>query len=198
MKHEPGFKNILTAVPESDEASLAYINALIDGPFHKIKDKIHLLWHMGTNQYYLHIEKLDEIPAPVVYNFCIASRGPIEHKRIVKIFNDLVYRGVHKNLALALCGRTLSVYKEAKLVSNIIQPNQGHWWYNSLSDLKRIMTGDFVDLETGSFWENPSGCIPCNVIWGDKTDNTITLLMSLEGKTTVELSQIFEKELNHA
>lgn len=188
--HAPGvFDELITATPYSDAPSLGYIRALIDGPFQKWANLIELVeWTEGT--YYLHIKDLNLIPAPVVYNFCIASRAPLEFSFIIKQWDQLVRAGVHPSVALCISSRDM--YEDK--MRSILAPSGGHWWYSSDHDWPSIIQGNPQGTDkVMSYSQFPGSCVPTNVIWGKGNQATLNSYVKM---TVLELDQKFREELN--
>lgn len=161
--HDPGFTDLITAVPVADEVSLAYLRMLIHGPFKAMGDLISL--EQQGEYHYLHCSDLDKWPANVLYNFCIASRVPIEHEYLLAGWHTLCKQGYDQVLAFLLSysyGGNLKAKKRDF-------PNLCHFWFDPSSNWKCILSGS-CDTSEVSFKKNPKRSIPCNVIWGKDPD----------------------------
>lgn len=184
-KVSPGYTTLLTAMPKVDELSNQYINWLIAGPFRSMQDKISI--HEYADSYYIKCSRLAEWPANVLYNFCIATRVPIEKPDYLYVWKSLMDHGVDVNLAFAL-----SPYTYAGLNTPIQSPGpvcNNHMWFDSASSIINITKGTFDPngVSKPSFFAKPTACSPTNVIWG---------LMDVEeqkligGKTPLEINEL--------
>lgn len=183
------FDELITAVPRTEPHELGYVQALIDGPFQKWKDLIELV-QLTTGQYYLHIKDLNQIPSKVVYNFCIASRAPIEFPAIVSRWDDLIKGDIHPSVALCVSARELFNNKMASLLA----PAHGHWWFQANHDWRTIIQGNPKKLDDcPSFSEKPYSSAPADIIWGmgDRTELKDYLKLTVD-----ELDKKFREELN--
>ena len=204
------YDQLMTAVPCDSDLDLSYITYLIDGPFRAFRDRISLetievQGPAGDDQkkYYLHCTKLDTWPANVLYNFCIASRTPIEFDFIVKAWGQLVSAKVDEALAFQVASRLAFRYKGNSYRSDrpvplgdpwdwkldVINCPMGHFWFDPTANWKNIMDGTPVlEMFTNNYKDNTEDCTPCNVIWGMSDPETTKKLV---GKTVKELSQHF-------
>lgn len=169
----PGFDHLVTACPKSDEISLAYQQMLIHGPFRALSDLIGL--HKVGDNYYLLCSELGKWPANVLYNFCIASRVPLEYPDYLPYWAELVQAGYDQTLAFLLSysvrGDSSQKYRDF--------PRQNHLWVDPASNWRNILTGEMVKMAP-SFKDYPKGCNPCNVIWGNWIDYGKISSMSAE------------------
>jgi len=156
---EPGYDHMLLGVPRSDEISLSYLRMLINGPYKSISDQVSLNEFQGA--YYLHLSGLDKWPANMLFNFCIASRYPIEYGWKLGYWDTLVKEGYNPTLAFLLACTSGG----AKLVGARIAPND-HVWFDTEASWSRIINGDPQHLSV-SYKERPPACRPCNLIWSD-------------------------------
>lgn len=188
--HELGvFDELITACPRQEDHEIAYIRALINGPFQKWKDVIELV-QTASGYYYLHIKDLSQVPARVVFNFCIASRAPIEFKGILDRFKDLIGGGIHPSVALAVSGRSLLHNR----MENLLTPSSGHWWYQSNHDWAALVGGNPQNLDNcPSFKDNPTASAPADIIWGKGDPITLKSYLTV---TIDKLDEKFRKELN--
>lgn len=166
--------SLITAVPKATPADLAYLSMLINGPFRCVSDQISLVQDHDTGHYYLECTDLDKWPANLLFNFCIASRAPIEFPNILTYWADLVAKGYDQTLAYLIAssndGKPLTELNRAWNYNN-------HCWFDSTSDWRRILKGEPERLSTFSFRKSPGSVAPCNVIWG-RSNDFITLLKS--------------------
>lgn len=203
--HKPGYyDHLITAVPRDQPLDLAYISWLIDGPFRAFRDRISLesIEVDGQQKYYLRCTKLDTWPANVIYNFCIATRFPIEYAYMLPFWGKLTAAGVNESLAFLVAvriGYGGDYYEdqgpkfpegdpwEWKLTQ--IGCPTGHFWFDPTSAWKTLLFGEPLVKEfTDSYKKNPRGSRPTNRIWGtiDRQDG-----QGLVGKTVKELSDLF-------
>lgn len=176
MKYAPigVFDEMLTAVPNSSEPSINYIKCLIDGPFRQFKDQINV--NQRDKDYYVHVTDLGIFPASILYNFCIATRAPIEFGESVSRWQKLVDMGVDPNLALLISARNLisksGLYTNNPtwdcVMSNLLTPSTGHWWFNHNSAWDTVIVGKLPIMHPRySYKQAPKSCAPTNYIWGD-------------------------------
>lgn len=161
----------LTAVPNKTERSLRYILWLINNPFQQFKDHIELKsfgTKGGEGEFYLHITDLDKFPANAFYNFCIASRAPIEYPLVIDRWVEFMDLGVKPNLAFILA----SFHNSATPITSLDQvldcvgvSNTNHWWFQLNSSWKLILANTPVTL-TGPYKTNTYSCYPSDAIWG--------------------------------
>lgn len=182
-----GPDELITAVPETDFASIAYICALLACPFQRWKEYIELCKFEGS--YYLHIKDLNCIPAKVVYNLCIASRAPIEFPHVIKRFNDMIVGLVHPGVALCASARELSHNR----MDSLMAPYSGHWWFQPDHDWRAIILGNPEIEDCPSFADDPSASTPCNPIWGVGDKDVLQSYTELDVN---ELDKQLRKELN--
>lgn len=205
---KPGvYDQLLTAVPNSSELALDYLNWLIRGPFRSIKDHVHLKTvqdETGAVHYYLHVTGLDVIPSNVVYNFCIASRTPIEWVAMLEAWDKMVQAGVTRPLAFLIAPYVDFVVRMSSSSLSVNQagiespldwklkfayPETGHFWLDSQSDWTRVILGDPDQTKFARpYKENHLGARPCNIIWG-KGDREF--FESLNNKTVKEVVSMF-------
>lgn len=156
---------LITAVPRTDELSLAYIRMLLQGPYRGLSCFITLKQSDGN--WYLHATDLDQIPAKALYNFCIASRVPIEYKEHLPFWDKLVKQGYNSVLAYLLSwsndGKELKPGKSRSWYAS------NHMWFSNTSDWNNIINANMIGLE-GNFRSLPGGAAPCNIIWGESQD----------------------------
>lgn len=168
MKYHPvgKYDELLTAVPRSSTESLSYLQGLVDGPFRQYKDLISLKQREGV--YYFHVTGLDKFPAKALYNFCIATRVPIEFSENVQRWQHLVNLGVDPNLAYLISARDLThgIPRWETKMNDLAVPSIGHWWFNQNSDWEPLIVGK-ITADTISYKMGPSHCTPTNKIWGE-------------------------------
>ena len=192
MRHESPymFDDLVTGVPYNKPPALDYLHGLIVGPFKQFKKFIKL--KQVDENHFIHVTNLAEFPAKVLYNFCIATRGPIEFMHVVERWQILVDLGVNRDLAYLIAARGLSDDKptlDSKLLY-MSTPSDGHWWFNNRSDWRRILDHN-PEIKAEKYYKHgPSHCTPCNIIWGEHNKDE---LRTLTGKTVRELQEIFAK-----
>jgi hypothetical protein len=186
-----GWDDLITAVPKSDPVSIAYLRMLINGPFKSFSDLI-ALKHVShkskikdmekdaivvktVRNYYLHCANLCDWPANVLYNFCIASRIPIEKPEYLDPWSKGVEIGFDPVLAFLL---TWSANGK-DFVDPRPFPWMGHLWIDPSADWKRVLSGDMTKM-SGSFKEHPTAATPSNCIWGNSKEYKKIMHMSAE------------------
>lgn len=196
------YDNIITAVPRDGEYELKYIQWLIDGPFRTFKDRIFLETFVdkkGITSYYLRCTKLDTWPANVLYNFCIATRSPIEYPWMFEAWSKMVDAGVNPAIAMLFACRSKprSYYLAYDYgngdpwdwkLSNFDCP-YGHFWFDNTADWSTVINGEPLIQEfRKNFKDHPTSVCPANVIWGTITQDDS---LKMVGKTVKELSDRF-------
>lgn len=158
--HVPGFDHLVTAFPKSDIASITYIRMLIHGPFRAFSDLITLKRASGED-YYLRVSHLERWPANVLFNFCIASRVPIEFPHLFDHWGELIGAGYPEVFAFLLSYTTDgSAFKSKRKF-----PNNNHFWFDPAADWLRILEGT-PDMSAAPFKSVPLAILPTNTIWG--------------------------------
>lgn len=190
--YEPGlWDEMLAAVPNSTHLGVGYIKWLIDRPFYAFRDYISLQRMPESGEYFLHITGLDKFPANALFNFCIASRMPIECPQILDMWSKIMALGFDHTLAFLIAGMAKpvdTVTLESKL--ECFGPlHTGHWWYDMTSDWGLILSGSPTKL-SDPYKDSPTGCTPCNRIWGFKDANVTYDLFDL---TLAEIKEHFSK-----
>lgn len=172
-----GWDDLITAVPVQDEIAIAYLRMLISGPFKAFSDLIALKNHTTivydvetdketvTSHSYLHITSLEDWPANVLYNFCIATRVPTEHEVLLPEWFRLVKLGYNPTLAFLLSYST----NGKPYHGNRSFLSKGHYWHDQMASWARIIKGDMVAMSK-PFKTNPTQSRPTNKIWGVDTD----------------------------
>lgn len=174
------FDQIVTAAPFTDYGpNLRYYQFLINGPFRAFSDKISLEMFPGTEDFYIRCTDLSNWPANILFNFCIATRIPIESPHIIKTWDKFLNVGVDPTIAFIVstfASRSLFkvddpwLYKIEKVdfERNFKGFNPEHLWFDVASEWTRLLNGDFDTdaISKVSFKETPSKCSPCNGIWG--------------------------------
>lgn len=157
--HGEGFDHLVTACPKADPLSIRYIRMLIHGPFKAFSDTISLRTHKGL--YYIQVDHLEKWPANVLFNFCIATRVPIEFPQLFELWNELTKSGYPELFAFLLSYTTDGVpFKRERSF-----PSRNHLWFDPAADWTKILAGH-PDLTCKDFKGYPSHILPTNQIWG--------------------------------
>jgi len=152
---------MITAFPHTDSLSVEYLKMLGRGPFQAYRD-VFSVQKLGEANY-IHIIELDHWPANVLYNFCIATRVPLEHNYLMPHWGQLCEKGYDPTLAYMISWSKAGSDKFSKTGRPF--PPYGHYWHDNTADWSRILKGDFLK-PSSSFRESPKSCRPTNVIWG--------------------------------
>lgn len=172
-----GYDYLVTAVPKNDNVSLSYLRMLIHGPFKSVSDLIFLT--KVKDQHYLMCSNLERWPAPVLFNFCIASRVPTEFPDKLDGWKKLVSEGYPEVLAFCMSHSTGGKpFKDKRYF-----PEHGHDWFDPSSDWNRIIEGT-PDLTAKDYKSSPGSITPCNVIWGKS--HAYELIAKLDDIKTAE------------
>lgn len=186
------FDQSVTLVTDPTPIGLRYIKFLTDVVFQPYKQYISLEELDGV--YYVRMTDLDKWPANVLFNFCIATRTPLEFPEIIDAWERLLTAGVPETIAFMVAAShkegppkgdpwtwKLSYYE---YLGSITLPS-GHFWFDATSDWGLIYHGTPLAIAgVPSFKEEPSRVRPCNIIWGQMTRETFKVLIS---KTVKEL-----------
>lgn len=168
------YDQLVTAAPfTGNPFNLRYYQWLIEGPFQAFSDKITLEVFPDTKDYYLRCTDLDKWPANILYNFCIASRFPIEFKDVISRWSLFLEAGVDPSVGF-LSAAFSGDKKICKDPWNFnpgdpsFEGNSNHFWFDMTASWPKFVSGEFhqdaVSKET--FKEKPSASRPCNGIWG--------------------------------
>jgi hypothetical protein len=179
-----GWDELITAVPKSDDLSLEYLRMIIRGPFKSMSHLIKL--DKVDNNYYLHCMSLDKWPANVLFNFCIASRVPIEFSGLLKPWAKRCEEGYDPVLAYLL---TYSYGYPQKTTRSFHFGRPGHLWFDPGSDWQNILNGTFQNV-SDSYKTSPSDCCPSNIIWGYNKDSVKFQSMSDE-----QIAEFYKKPI---
>ena len=133
------------------------------------------------DQYYLQCSDLEKWPAPLLFNFCVASRVPIEFYDQMNHWSSLVQEGYPEVLAFLLSHSCNG--KGFKYARGF--PEHGHHWFDPSSDWLRIIEGK-PDLGGYRYSKHPAEVTPSNVIWGVSEDYKVIAKM-----TNVEAAEFF-------
>jgi hypothetical protein len=196
---------LVTAVPKKDPLSIKYQEFLINGPFRAYSDKITLesikLTEKSDLEYYIKVTDLDKWPSNVVYNYCIATRVPIEHDELLKPWDKLCEVGVDPTLAfMIVVGNHAWGQKKPLNDLSILQTklmdvgsvSRNHFWYDVTADWNLLLSGEMAEdgVSKLNFKESPATCRPTNRIWGRNPNR------ALIGLTVLELMERFGRPLN--
>lgn len=186
MKHVDAntYDRLITAVPKAEPNDLAYLSMLINGPFRCMSDLIHLIQDAERELWYLECTDLDKWPADVLYNFCIASRAPIEWSHLLDYWAKLVAIGYDPTLAFLISQSNSGKEFAGERAWNF----NHHMWFDASSDWRLILKGE-PKHTAHSFKSKPSACVPCNRIWGSSVD-----YVKLITATDKEIAQFFDIE----
>lgn len=193
------YDQLLTAVPCDQALDLAYITFLIDGPFRAFRDRIFLEQH--EDKYYLRCDKLDTWPANVLFNFCIATRTPIEFPHVVKAWGQLAQAGVNEALAIILASKFTflklgSGYNRKRDVPegdpwdwklDQFEGPLGHFWFDPVSKWTTLINGlPLIAEYSRDYRSRPPEVTPTNKIWGLAEKD---VLLSMIGLTVREITE---------
>lgn len=196
-----GFDRLITAVPNKSDAALLYLRWLIIGPFHRWAKYLEIK-KLGSD-YYILINDLRNVPANVAYNFCIATRVPIEWPGVLANWYTLIGAGCPPSLAF-LCA--MRVDMPLRIVDSQVDKNQdsknplqwelkfllpltGHFWLDPTSDWYLVLAGEPDPAKLSPpYKERPDKSRPCNLIWGFGSK---TLSTDLTHKTVAEVMAFF-------
>lgn len=189
-RDKPGSTDLVTAAPTRVKLSLEYFQWLIHGPFRSFADLINLEIEPTLKEYYFHCADLAKWPANVLYNFCIATRVPIEHNWLLERWGKLRSFGVDENLAWLITHNMNAEIKAENISQTIwdMSPkwypnNRGHYWLDATASWTGLITGEMsFDNFSPSYSLRPTYCCPCNTIWGYGGKDDLTKY----GKLTVE------------
>ena len=161
LYYDLGWDNLITAIPKSDDVSLAYQRMLIYGPFKAFSDLISL--KKIDDNYYSHVTSLEDWPANVLFNYCIATRVPIEHAHLLKFWDLKVKEGFNPVLAFLLSASNGG----KEFLNSRTFPVMGHYWHDIATDWLRIIQGNMsLQYLSKPFKTDPKQCTPSNCIWG--------------------------------
>lgn len=158
------YDQMITSCPVVHEK---FHNWLMTELFGEWSDHFHLEFYGKTKKPYIRISDLATIPANVLYNFCIASRIPLEFPKTTQFWEEMVsVRGLHPGFALAICRMHI---EKGALANN--ETNWNHWPIDTTCSLYPLTTYK-VDPNTLTemFKAHPTQVTPTNRIWGNKAD----------------------------
>jgi len=143
-----------------------------------------LIQDAETGLWYLECTDLDKWPADVLYNFCIASRVPIEWSHLLDYWATLVANGYDPTLAFLISQSNSGKEFHGERVWSF----NHHMWFDASSDWRLILKGE-PSHTTHSFKSHPQSCVPCNRIWGSSADH-----LKLLHAADKEIAQFFGME----
>lgn len=171
-----GWDDLITAVPKSDETSIAYQRMLINRPFKAFSDLISL--KRQDEFYYIHVTDLANWPANVLFNYVIATRIPIEKPKFLPAWHLGIALGIDPVLSFLL---SYSTEGEKFNGERFLGYTSNHNWFDMGSDWSRIIKGNMTKMSK-PFKTHPHASLPCNVIWGvgEKYNKGLTHLTAEE------------------
>ncbi len=189
MQNEPpGADTLITACPYRDGPKLEFIKYLARGPYRSLQD--HIKIEQVGEDYIVRCTDLKNWPANVLFNFCIATRIPIEESYVVDGWTSMVKAGVCEHTAYALAAY-YNHYDDDPTKPIMARPRAltHHFPMDSSSSIHNLITGTFVPNKVSqkSFHESPSEVKPCNQIWGYSNLTERTLI---QGKSPIEISAL--------
>lgn len=166
LENPQSYHECLLAVPESDYLSLQYLDYLINIQFKQFTKYITLKQYFGDH--YIHVTGLNEFPANAFYNFCIATRTPIENMPTLKQWANLVKLGLDPSLAMLIAGFGSPDQKITSL-DDVMEmdgvPNTNHWWFDINLSWKNLIQAEPGNM-SGPYCKDPKSCMPSNIMWG--------------------------------
>lgn len=182
----PGYDTLITACPNSDELSIKYIEWLAVGPFRAYQDKISLE-QVSPGLYIIRCSDLANWPANVLYNYCIATRVPIEFPKHLVSWKKMLDEGFDPSLAFALAPYRFQGLDEPIKSTGATKE---HLWFDFSANTRNIIAGtfDWSHVSGHMFKDHPDECTPTNTIWGvlEPEDRA-----QMAGKTPRELCEFF-------
>lgn len=183
----PGYDELVTAVPKNDEVSLEYIRMLIRGPFRSVSDLIKLD-RIKTN-YYLHCLSLSKWPANVLFNFCIASRVPIEFEYLLSPWAKRCELGFDPMLSFLLTYSYGAIDGVQSNERTFKFDRPGHLWFDAASSWSALLSG-VMEKQSKPYKTNPGDCKPTNIIWGWSNDYA-----KLKSMTDEEIAEFYHQPI---
>lgn len=168
--HANVYDQIITSYPAEDELDLKFFDFMKNILYKKWSNFFHLE-QTEDGKYYIRISNLSEIPANVVFNFCICSRTIIERKETLLVWQKLIDNGVHPSFSYAICRASIGT-EHPNLLDNIVSSLgslSGHIPIDQTASMKRVV----IEGPEGcavSFKEDPESSRPTNCIWGNDKD----------------------------
>ena len=194
LRHLPSniYDQLVTSYPVKDqELDLKFFD-FMKNVLYKQWAPFIFLERTEAGLYYIRLGPLSQIPANIVYNFCICSRAIVERRDLVEVWDKLVTQGLHPSFAFAVCKAANENYKSITDLDEVVQFVDSaieHWPFYLSVSLKSLMVDGPKNL-SANFKSSPQSCIPTNTIWGETQD-----LRALGGKTIREFWEKWEKIL---
>jgi len=186
------YDQLITAVTSSRPIDIEFLKYLIHGPYHQFNDRISI--ETIDEDYFIRCRDLSTWPANVLYNFCIATRVPIEFPHFIDDWWKLNRADVDPGLAfLIVCRNTYGNHRVPPdpwswKLTDLYCPG-GHFPFDAVSRWDTWIKGvPLLKSYSANFKDNPSGVTPSNTIWGKETPEAANALV---GKTVKELSEHF-------
>jgi hypothetical protein len=180
MKHWPEntYDHLITAYPTQMHENvhldvwLKFFDFMQNVLYRKWKDQIHLESAPDTEgtDYWIHVSDLSTIPANVLFNLCICSRSLIEEPEAILDWVKLCDAGLNPSIAFSLC-RSYDGKISNTLDTKVLGLGLGnhHWPFDNTVGLVPLVSGETANHSL-SYKEYPTGCVPCNIIWGETED----------------------------
>jgi len=175
------WQGLITAYPVKKDLDLEFFQELLVPLYSNWSSCINLKSKDG--HYYIEVTDLDKVPANALYNFCIASRIPIEFRTNLILWDKLRKSGLTSRQAFASCkcilpaSTPISKLLDVEVLAPFDWTSFGHWPFYISAKLDRLTKTGPSDLSV-SYYESPGASAPCNSIWGESQD-----LMDLKGNT---------------
>lgn len=185
------YDQLLTSFPVKDDVDLKFFDFMKNVLYRKWSKYIHLE-QTKDEKFYIRIDRLSEVPANIVMNFCICSRIVVERRWVLNNWHKLVLKGVHPSFALAVCRCSADFEKEDFLDQTIKSAGSDfeHWPFYLVADMNLLITADPINISS-NFKSSPGAALPTNVLWGDAKS-----LRGLLGSTLREFWIKWKKQLN--
>lgn len=148
------YDELVTRTGDLTPQNIKYLEALLKGPFANYS-------HLVTihEPGFVHIEGLDEWPANVLFNFCVATRYGAEFPTLIE------KAGATDNPIEALWAA-----KEAGRTP--INFSVWHSWFNPREHvLENILLGRMNNVTDETYKQAPAACIPADIIWSDQIES---------------------------
>ncbi|OYV41142.1 MAG: hypothetical protein B7Z80_02700 [Rhodospirillales bacterium 20-64-7] len=177
---------MFTGMPNTDDLSRKFIDYLIRRPYNSMSDLI-TVEQSDSGKMFIRCSQLDKWPANVLFNFCIASRIPIEFRFQLERWQRWMEMGFDESLALILAFK----FGHVGINQTLDPPStfSQHLPFDTTLCWSSFIKGEMSKISPHSYKDKPSACSPGNVIWGksppDERESTL-------GKTPLELAEIFQ------
>jgi hypothetical protein len=177
---------LITSYPIKDNVlDTNYFNFLIAHPYKQWANSI-TLCRTKDDKPYIRVNNLSEIPANVLYNFCIATRLIVEFRDELETWRHFIGIGCHPVFAFALA---LLVDEKVTLddVVASLASDENHKPIDKSLSLTTLF-GNPSNLSK-SYTVASDSCTPTNIIWGKDKD-----FRSLVGKSIREFASQWQKD----